>query len=761
MLLRRVEGAVGWLVIASPNILAYVRALEPRLEVGPEVVALSEAARQLQAAVDNPAAFTKPERDELVRQFGLHRDAMKEKLAEALLAAIPVAEVQRQLAGIHWDRPEGFSARPELGPLALALSCPPLVLRFADDPAAAVESLAPQLPDRVGGTLDAGIAKGGGMLWTVPDGVRGALGLTIGTLQVDALGSLRKAGDTPSFLAVLGVTFVPGIQFGFGFSLSRVGGLVGINRRADTDALAARLRGGTAADVLFASNPMAEAERLLAALDQLFPPQSGRHLVGPTLRVSWLQVAGGALFNVDLGIIVELPGPARVIVAGSARAELPGTPSLLRLRIDVLGILDFTERTVAFDATLVDSSALGIFVITGDAAFRLRYGDRPYMVLTLGGFYPGFRPEPSTLPSLKRIALALRSPLPLPLTLRAEAYFAVTSNTLQLGVHIEASFNAGLSAVGSFGLDALIQFRPFHFHADFHAGFRVEVAGFTFGGVTLDGTIDGPGPIVISGRLTIETFLFDISWHETFTLPGSGGEASAPPIHLIDALAPELSRARNLRAVHGPDAGVVMRPRPQRGEKPLVAPLGELVWAQQRAPLGIPIDRLEGAPLGSTQGVSFASSSRRAERALFSPGSFVTLNGAEALNRPAFEELEAGVVLGWDQGDAEPPGRAPQPEDMKVFRRVRDEPPEATQLPDGVFVLAPLHVLDLLSDRLLPAAVTSLAAQVRVLGSEPWATTSGESHDSATAAHQAVRVAGSGVALAVADLDRPVDLEGL
>ena len=89
------------------------------------------------------------------------------------------------------------------------------------------------------------------------------------------------------------------------------------------------------------------------------------------------------------------------------------------------------------------------------------------MVLTLGGFYPGFRPEPSTLPPLKRIALALRSPLPLPLTLRAEAYFAVTSNTLQLGVHIDASFNAGLSAVGSFGLDALIQFRPFHFHADF------------------------------------------------------------------------------------------------------------------------------------------------------------------------------------------------------------------------------------------------------------------------------------------------------
>ncbi len=747
--------ALGSTIASPPSILSYVTALEQKVGSGPEMSGLKEAARQLDLAMGN-AALPRQEWDALVHDFEKRRDAMKGKLAEALLAGLPIAELHKQLGAANWNRLEGFSAKAQLGPLQLEASCPPIVLHFPNDPAAPPQALVPQPPVHVGGRLDAGVARGGGTLRMLPDGVAGTLGLKLTTFEVTALGSLREVEKTPSFLAVLGVSFVPGIQLGFGFTLSRVGGLVGINRTVEVDALASRLRGGALADVLFAANPLADSNRLLKALEEMFPPRAGRHLVGPTLRVSWLQVGGGALFDVDLGVIVELPGPARIVIAGSARAQLAGSPPLLQLRIDVLGVIDFNERTVAFDATLVDSGALGIFVITGDAAFRLRWGDRPYTVLSLGGFYPGFRPEPANLPPLQRIALALRSPVPL-LTLRAEGYFAVTSNTLQLGAHIEASFNLGISAVGFLGLDVLIQFRPFHFTAAFHAGFRVEAGGFTFAGVALEGTIDGPGPIVISGRLTIETFLFDISWHETFTLPGSGGEASAPPIKLLDALRDELHLAHNLRALAGPDAGVVMRPRPQDGEKALVAPLGELAWSQRKAPLETEIERLEGAPLGSPQGVRLVSPARReSQRALFSPGSFTTLSGAEALNRPAFEELDAGAVLGWGTVSAPAPGEAPQPAEMDVFRTLGSatEPEPVTD--SGSFLLAPSHVLDLLGDRLRPAAVTSLAPRVTVTGTEPW-TSIGEPQSSATAAHQAARIWG-GVALAAADSERPVDL---
>jgi hypothetical protein len=354
--------------VSNPSVLAYVQQLKPRLAGAPPgaVAALENAAQ----AIDEAAGVPQQEWDARVNEFVQAREAIKGSLAEAILSAIPVAEIRAALAQMPWDRPEGFAAEPELGPLRLALSLPPLGVRFPGDPNAAFQPLVPQLPDKVAGSLNAPPVEGGGAFQLLPDGLRGALGLSLGTFQVSALGSLRQVSGTPSFLAVLGVTFVPGIQISFGFTLSRIGGLVGVNRRADVDALTARLRDGTTGDVLFASNPIADADRLLGALDQLFPPQAGRHLVGPTFRISWLQIAEGALFNVDLGLILELPGPSRIVLAGSARAEIP--PRLLKLRIDFLGFLDFAQETLGFRATLVDSGALGIFVITGDALYKTR-----------------------------------------------------------------------------------------------------------------------------------------------------------------------------------------------------------------------------------------------------------------------------------------------------------------------------------------------------------------------------------------------------
>ena len=67
----------------------------------------------------------------------------------------------------------------------------------------------------------------------------------------------------PSFLAIMGAQFLPPIQLSFGFSLDRVGGIVGVNRRADTEALRAAQRTGTAGDVLFAIRPPANALALV------------------------------------------------------------------------------------------------------------------------------------------------------------------------------------------------------------------------------------------------------------------------------------------------------------------------------------------------------------------------------------------------------------------------------------------------------------------------------------------------------------------
>jgi len=112
-------------------------------------------------------------------------------------------------------------------------------------------------------------------------------------------------------------------------------------------------------------------------------------------------VAGQKFLRFDLGVFVELPGPSKIVILGSARARVPPpeeVPAILQLRIDIVGVIDFVKRVVEFDATLINSRALGIFVMTGDAAFRSSYGDQPYLMLTIGGFHPHFNPEPAVFP---------------------------------------------------------------------------------------------------------------------------------------------------------------------------------------------------------------------------------------------------------------------------------------------------------------------------------------------------------------------------
>ena len=178
----------------------------------------------------------------------------------------------------------------------------------------------------------------------------------------------------PSFLAIMGATFLPPIQLSFGFSLDRVGGIVGINRRADTEALRAAVRTGAAGDVLFAIRPPAVPLALVIAADRLFPFNRGTHLVGPSLKLSWLSFGPeGSLIGLDLAVIVEIP-TGKVVILGVARASIPGLPFVLNLRLDVLGIVDPVEQLVSIDASLVDSHVLGIFEVYGDAAMRFSWG---------------------------------------------------------------------------------------------------------------------------------------------------------------------------------------------------------------------------------------------------------------------------------------------------------------------------------------------------------------------------------------------------
>ncbi len=289
-----------------------------------------------------------------------------------------------------------------------------------------------------------------------------------------------------------------------------------------------------------------------------------------------------------------------------------------------------------------------VFKVTGDAAFRSSWGDRPYVMLAIGGFHPDFNPEPAVFPEMTRVALTLQQPNSI-LFLRGEAYVAITTNTLQFGGRIEAGIHKGsFNAVGFISLDALIQFIPFHFEVDFAAGFEVRWNELSLAGVKIKGTISGPGPITVTGKFCIEILFWDICWSDSFTIGSSLQAAVAAVASTAQALQAELAEPDNLSAVGGDDPHVaqVRRGTPTGA---VVSPLGAVAWTQHRVPFGVPLDRFDGQPLSTPQSLAVTASVPGAVRVQdwFSPGSFAELTQAEALTRPSFERLDAGVVIGF------------------------------------------------------------------------------------------------------------------
>ena len=255
-------------------------------------------------------------------------------------------------------------------------------------------------PTGLGLSVGSGPITGGGFIGYDPatGQYAGSLQLSAGSVGVNATGLLDTrlpTGSGYALLILLRATF-PAIEIGFGFALTSVGGLLALNRSVDVDALRVALAAGTAGRILAPEDPVRNAPMLLADLETAFPVTPGVTVVGPTLELIWAE-----LVTFDIGVFFEFPGPRRVVLLGSARATIDnpnGGAPYLQIRVDILGEIDVQKKTAAFDAVLVDSSLMQILQLTGGAAFRLSYGAEPYVVLTIGGFFPGFSPSPLVFP---------------------------------------------------------------------------------------------------------------------------------------------------------------------------------------------------------------------------------------------------------------------------------------------------------------------------------------------------------------------------
>ena len=536
-----------------------------------------------------------------------------------------------------------YSARGEFGPVSVMFDGAGVWIgswssKYADT----------LLPQAIGVLIEAGPVRGGGFLqYKPPNDFSGALQLKILGVSVFAYGVYTKPRDQDaSFVALIGLRLpFPGIQLGFGFAVSGFGGLVGVNRQADTDLLRDRLIAGTSGDVLFNDDPVKNAPRLLGDLTSFFPAEPGVFIVGPTLQINWLSI-----LKLDLGIFIELPGPRKIFIVGSARLQIgPDDFALVYLRMDFIGGVDFTKSLIFFDAALVNSHILTIFRISGGVALRLGYGSNKSFLLSIGGFHPQFRPLGIELPQVPRVGVSMS--VADIVWMKLQIYLALTSNTVQFGARIEAGVELGpISANGWFGFDALIYLDPFKFIAEIDAGFDVRVFGESLCGVRLQGRLSGPGPLVLNARASLKILFVRISESVTIELDDTPGEPekTISPNVVLNQVAEELAKPDNLRS-EGEDASVFFKPNLE-AEK-LFSPVGALVWEQKRSPLKIQIQKFEGTRLQSPMSLNLSIPSLTNtidERDSFGTGSYSDVSEAEKLNVPGFSDQVSGVRLSMD-----------------------------------------------------------------------------------------------------------------
>jgi hypothetical protein len=521
-------------------------------------------------------------------------------------------------------------------------------------------------PTGVGLSMDTGGFKGGGFLRLDPDKgeYAGALELDFhGLFTVKAIGLIntKMPDGQPGFsvLIVISAEFTP-IQLSFGFTLNGVGGLFGLNRTLFVDALAEGIRTNAIKSILFPEDVVANITRIISDIRQFFPPQDEHFVVGPMAKLGW---GTPSIITAELGLLLDLPNPMFAIV-GVLQAMLPAEEApILHLQVNFIGVMDFDRGYIFFRADLYDSRLL-IYTITGSMAFLVSWGEQKTFALSIGGFHPDFHDAPAipALPdaftNMARIGLSLLSddnP-----RLKAESYFAVTSNTVQFGAKVELYAGAGsFNVYGFLGHDVLFQFDPFRFIADLYGGIALRDGTDVIASINLTARLSGPTPWDARGTasLTILLFEIDVDFHVTWGDPPPAIDTQKED--LLGLLQGQLGDTRNWRADLPPQNHLHVSLRtldPPNANEPLVIhPAGVLTFSQRAMPLnGYVIEKFGTLkPLADNQftlsGATCGGVPMPADylgvREQFAPAQFSELSDHDKLSRNSFENLPSGFSL--------------------------------------------------------------------------------------------------------------------
>ncbi|MEO8629306.1 MAG: DUF6603 domain-containing protein, partial [Betaproteobacteria bacterium] len=519
-------------------------------------------------------------------------------------------------------------------------------------------------PSGIGLSVEAqGVLTGGGFLFhdEAQQLYAGTMQLSLHeqmTLKAFGLIATQMPDGSRGYSMIIFITaedFRP-LPLGMGFTLQGIGGMVAIHRTFNEDVLREGLQNDTLSTLLFPRDPVANAPAIIRALASAFPAQRGSYLLGLLARIGWFTPT---LIQMDLALILEFGVRQRLLVLGRISALLPSRENdLVRLNLDAMGVIDFDQGSASIDAVLVDSRLVHKYALTGAMAMRARWTSGPGsgFVLAIGGFNPRFA-SPAGVPPLARIAIALSSGNNPRLT--CDAYFAITSNTVQFGARAQLYAAAyGFNIQGDIGYDVLLQIAPLHFIADFHASVQLKHGSSNLFKVSLAGELEGPRPLRVSGKASFEIFWCDFSVRFDKTLI----DGEAPPLPIAVDVLVEVKRALSIaqswttQLPVGQSHGVALIKLPP-GAALVLDPLGRLAVKQQVAPLNSTrdINTYGGAPvLGDTRFHLTATLNNQplketaALQDQFAPAQFFAMSDDEKLASPSFETMDAGLVLGSD-----------------------------------------------------------------------------------------------------------------
>jgi len=471
----------------------------------------------------------------------------------------------------------------------------------------------------------------------------------------------NKPGHDFNLVTLISFTFPVGIPLGMGFTLNKVGGVIGINRMLDRNAMIQGVRSGTLESVFFIENLKDHINEMKTSIVAFFPEKKGQFFLGFLGKICYEPVLG-----VNFGLLLQAPKPTEIIIVGAVRVTIDGADDLILINVNFAGGINFLEG-IWFDASIVNSHIVGID-LHGDMAFRLFWGGATKgFLLSLGGFHPAYTPEEGMMVSnMKRIGVGLNYSV---LKMSLDTYLALTSNTFQIGARFDLKVDLAVCGItGYAGFDCLFQFDPFMFMFDMCAGVAVKVGSVKLLSIDLAMAVSGPRPWNASGTAKFWLVFvpikaeFDITW---------GGESKQLPSKTVEVhplLLEQFANASNwsVKANSLADGQVTFfefDPEEEKTGTLVLQPYEQVVFTQSAVPFCtadqqqknaltrmelfnsmVPTDydfiAISSVTVGANTKVS-----HRNEKNDFAPSLFKNLSMDEKLSSPSYVRWDSGFTL--------------------------------------------------------------------------------------------------------------------